>query len=81
MTTIAWQSRASSFRATEISKGHPFSLTSFLGELTRPGNTYCLESSFVSFMFHMFYFGISFVLLFGSFFILYSVSVVKTVCK
>ena len=33
---------------------------------TRLGNTYCLESSFVSFMYHMFYFGISFVLLFGS---------------
>ena len=66
MTTIARQSRMSLFRTTEISKGHLSSLTSFLGELARLGNTYCLESSFVSFMFHMFYFGISFVLLFGS---------------
>ena len=67
MTTIARHSWASSFRATEISKGHPLSLTSFLGELACFGNAYCLESSFVSFMFHMFYFGFSFVLLFGSF--------------
>ena len=74
MTTIARQSRASLFHATEIHKGHPFSLTSFLGELTRLGNTYCLESSFVSFMFHMFYFGISFVLLFGS--LLYRIQLV-----
>ena len=65
-TTIAQQSWASLFHATEISKGHPFSLASFLGELAHLGNTYYLESSFVSFMFHMFYFGISFVLLFSS---------------
>ena len=41
VTTIARQSRASLFRATEISKGHPHSLTSSLGKLAHFGNPYC----------------------------------------
>ena len=45
--TIAQQSRASSFCATDFRKGHPFSLASVLGELACFGNIYCLESSFV----------------------------------